>query len=112
MDGFAIFLFITTLIVFIITVILILTNPPDMGPSSSPDETSSGIPLPDSTMIGAQCPVGCTCFPNAGATTPKDKPTQMCAVLNNDVMFACPARCCQPTCINQDVQEIEPRVGN
>ena len=111
MDGFAIFLFITTLIVFIITVILILTNPPSLSPGA-PDETSSGIPLPDSTMIGAKCPVGCTCFPNAGATTPKDKPTQMCAVLNSDVMFSCPAQCCQPTCINQDVQEIEPRVGN
>ena len=112
MDGFAIFLFITTLVLFITTVILILTNPPDVSSSNSKaPETSSGIPLPDSTMIGAKCPVGCTCFPNAGATMSTDKQTQMCAMLDNNVMFSCPAQCCQPTCINQDVEGIARRVS-
>ena len=108
MDEFAIFLFIVTLVLFIITVILITLNSDD---SSSPAEptTNSGIPLPDSTMIGAKCPVGCTCFPNTGATMSSDKPTQICATLDNNVMFTCPAECCQPTCINQDVQGIAQR---
>ena len=110
MDGFAIFLFITTLVLFIITVIVILNTDSSSSPVSP--TTNSGIPLPDSTMIGAKCPVGCTCFPNAGATMPTDTPTQMCAMLDNNVMFTCPAQCCQPTCINQDVQGIAPRVGN
>ena len=110
MDGFAIFLFIVSLILFISAVSVILYN---MESTPSPaSETSSGIPLPDSTMIGAKCPVGCTCFPNTAATTSTDKPTQMCAMLDNNVMFTCPAECCQPTCINQDVQGIAPRVGN
>ena len=103
MDGFAIFLFIISLVLFVVTAGIILHNQ-----SSSPDTpgTNSGIALPDSTMIGAQCPVGCTCFPNTGATIPSDKPTQMCAMLDNNVMFSCPAQCCQPTCINQDVPGI------
>jgi hypothetical protein len=63
-------------------------------------------------MIGAKCPVGCTCFPNTDATMSSDKPTQVCAMLDNNVMFKCPAQCCQPTCINQDVQGIKRRVGN
>lgn len=101
MDGFAIFLFIVSLVLFVVTVgIVLYTQSPN---SSAVPVTSSGIPLPDSTMIGAQCPVGCTCFPNTDATIPSDKPTQMCAMLDNNVMFSCPARCCQPTCINQDV---------
>ena len=107
MDGFAIFLFITTLVLFIITVIVILNTDSSSSPVSP--TTNSGIPLPDSTMIGAKCPVGCTCFPNTSATMPTDTPTQMCAMLDNNVMFACPAQCCQPTCINQDVQGIAPR---
>ena len=67
-------------------------------PSTSP-AMSSGIPLPDSTTIGAKCSVGCTCFPNTKATLSTDKPTQMCAMLDNDVMFSCPDECCQPTCV-------------
>ena len=110
MDGFAIFLFIISLVLFVATASIILYN---RSPSPSVSTTTnSGIPLPDSTMIGAQCPVGCTCFPNTDATMPSDKPTQFCGFLANDTMFSCPARCCQPTCINQDVEGIVPRVGN
>ena len=108
MDGFAIFLFIISLVLFIVTVGIILYNQ-TTSPSPAASATNSGIPLPDSTMIGAQCPVGCTCFPNTGATMSSDKPTQMCATLENDTMFSCPAQCCQPTCINQDVQGIAQR---
>ena len=110
MDGFAIFLFIVSLVLFVVTAgIVLYTQSPS---SSAVPMTSSGIPLPDSTMIGAKCPVGCTCFPNTDATIPKDEPTQMCAMLDNNVMFSCPAQCCQPTCINQDVEGIARRVGN
>ena len=108
MDGFAIFLFIVSITLLVISLIIIFTS----DRTDLVSATSSGIPLPDSTMIGAQCPVGCTCFPNTAATTPSDKPTQMCAMLNNDVIFSCPPECCQPTCITQDVQEIARRVGN
>ena len=105
MDEFAIFLFVFSLALFIATAIIILYNQSTTPLSPAfQDQTSSGILLPDSTMIGAQCPVGCTCFPNTGATIPSDKPTQMCAMLDNNVIFSCPAQCCQPTCINQDVQ--------
>lgn len=107
MEGGAIVLFAISLILFVAAVIVILYNMNE-NPSSIPS-TNSGFPLPDSTMIGAQCPVGCTCFPNAGATTPTDKPTQLCGFLDNGVLFSCPAKCCQPTCINQDVQGIAPR---
>ena len=107
MDGFAIFLFIFSLVLFISAVIIIVYN--QSTTPAVPDQTSSGIPLPDSTMIGAKCPVGCTCFPNTDATMSTDKPTQVCAMLDNNVMFSCPAECCQPTCINQDVQGIAPR---
>jgi len=106
MDRIAILLFIVTLVLFLVTIGIIM-----LGSNSSRDEseTSSGIQLPDSTMIGAQCPVGCTCFPNTDATMSSDTPTQMCAMLDNNVMFSCPAQCCQPTCINQDVQGIPQR---
>ena len=104
MDGVAIFLFIVSLVLFIITVIVILNTDSSSSPVSP--TTNSGIALPGSTMIGAKCPVGCTCFPNTDATIPSDKPTQMCAMLDNNVMFSCPAQCCQPTCINQDVPGI------
>jgi len=106
MDEIAIFLFIVTLILFITTLVFIALNNDSSSPSPS---TNSTFPLPDSTMIGAKCPVGCTCFPNAGATMSSDKPTQICATLDNNVMFSCPAQCCQPTCINQDVQGIAQR---
>lgn len=109
MDGFAIFLFIVSLVLFVSAAVVVLYNTSG-APSPNP-ATSSGIPLPNSTKIGAQCPVGCTCFPNTGATLSSDKPTQMCAMLDNDVMFSCPPQCCQPTCINQDVQGIVPRVS-
>ena len=109
MDGFAIFLFILSIALFVaFTVIVLYDQTLVPGPSSTP---SSGFPLPDSTMIGAQCPVGCTCFPNTGATTSTDNPTQVCAFLDNDTMFSCPPQCCQPTCINQDVQVIARRVS-
>ena len=107
MDEVSIFLFIVTLVLFTTAVSLILYKRSSAPPRMQ--ETSSGIPLPDSTMIGAQCPVGCTCFPNTGATLSSDKPTQICATLDNNVMFSCPPQCCQPTCINQDVQGIAPR---
>lgn len=107
MDGGAITIFIVSLILFIAAVVVVLYNA-TITPSPAP-ETLSGIPNPNSSWIGAQCPVGCTCFPNTGATLPSDKPTQKCAYLSNDVMFDCPAECCQPTCINQDVQGIAPR---
>ena len=108
MDGFAIFLFIVSLILFIATAIIILYSQ-STTPAVPDDKTSSGIPLPDSTMIGAQCPVGCTCFPNMDATMSTDTPPQVCAMLDNNVMFTCPAQCCQPTCINQDVLGIAQR---
>jgi hypothetical protein len=107
MDGSAIFLFIVSLVLFVAATAVVLYNASEIP--AVPDQTSSGIPLPDSTMIGAKCPVGCTCFPNMDATTPSDKPTQVCAMLDNNVMFSCPAQCCQPTCINQDVEGIARR---
>ena len=109
MDGVAIFLFIISFVLFITTTVVLLYSQTN---STTPEsDTGSGIPLPDSTMIGAQCPVGCTCFPNTMATLPSDTPTQFCGYLDNDKMFTCPAQCCQPTCINQDVQGIAPRVS-
>jgi hypothetical protein len=108
MDGFAIFLFIVSLVLFVVTAGIVLYNQTAVT-SHAARGTNSGIPLPDSTMIGAKCPVGCTCFPNTDATTPSDKPTQVCAMLDNNVMFSCPAQCCQPTCINQDVEGIARR---
>lgn len=107
MDGGLIAFFMISLILFIAAIVIILFNASET-PSEVP-ETSSGIPNPNSTWIGAKCPVGCTCFPNMGATLPTDTPTQKCAYLSNDVMFDCPAECCQPTCINQDVQGIARR---
>jgi len=107
MEEGAITLFVISLILFVAAVAVILYNA-SMAPSPVP-LTSSGIPNPNSTMIGAKCPVGCTCFPNTDATLPTDKPTQFCGYLSNDTMFSCPAECCQPTCINQDVQGIAQR---
>ena len=107
MEGGAIVLFIISLILFVAAIVVVLFNTSET-PSSTPS-TNSGFPLPDSTMIGAKCPVGCSCFPNTGATTPSDKPTQLCGFLDNGVLFGCPAKCCQPTCINQDVQGIAQR---
>lgn len=101
MEGEAFTVFIISLIIFIVAVVILLYNK-TTTPGPAP-ETSSGIPNPNSSWIGAKCPVGCTCFPNTGATLPTDKPTQKCSYLSNDVMFDCPAECCQPTCINQDV---------
>lgn len=108
MEGGAIALFVISLILFVVAAIIILYNASMVAPSLVP-ETNSGIPNPNSTMIGAKCPVGCTCFPNTAATLPTDKPTQFCGYLSNDTMFSCPAECCQPTCINQDVQGIAQR---
>ena len=96
MDGSAMFFFLVSLTLLITTAVLILYSW-SMTPMASPG--SGTAPLPDSTMIGAQCPMGCTCFPNTVATVPSDTPTQVCAMLDNDTMFKCPARCCQPTCI-------------
>ena len=107
MDEVSIFLFMLTLVLFTTAVTLILYKRSSAPPRMQ--QTSSGLPLPDSTMIGAKCPVGCTCFPNTDATMSSDTPTQMCAMLDNNVMFSCPAQCCQPTCINQDVQGIQRR---
>ena len=107
MEGGAIAIFIVSLIMFIAAVVILIYNT-TTTPSPAP-ETSSGIPNPNSTSIGAKCPVGCTCFPNTGATLPTDAPTQKCGYLSNDVMFDCPPECCQPTCINQDVQGIAQR---
>ena len=109
MDGFAILLFIVSLVLFVAATAVVLYNASEAP--AVPGQTSSGIPLPDSTMIGAKCPVGCTCFPNTDATMPTDKQTQFCGFLANDTMFSCPAQCCQPTCINQDVEGIAQRVG-
>ena len=103
MEGGAIILFMISIVLFVAAVVVVLFTTGDTI------TTNSGFPLPNSTKIGAQCPVGCTCFPNTGATTPTDKPTQFCGFLDNGVMFGCPARCCQPTCINQDVQGIAQR---
>jgi len=107
MDRIAIGFFIISIVLFIAASIIILYNAYSTSPAVP--LTNSTFPLPDSTMIGAQCPVGCACFPNTGATLPTDKPTQLCAFLDNGIMFGCPAQCCQPTCINQDVQGIARR---
>ena len=107
MDGGAFIIFIISLILFLIALLMVLYNE-STTPSPAPS-TASGIPNPDSTMIGAQCSVGCTCFPNPDATLPSDKPTQMCAYLSNDVMVKCNPECCQPTCVNQDVPNFKVR---
>ena len=96
MDGLAIILFIVSLVIFTLALYFVLMQP--VSQTSSP-QTSSGYPLPKGSMIGAQCPVGCTCFPNVGATTASDLPTQVCAFLSDDVMFSCPSQCCQPSCL-------------
>ena len=95
MDGLAIILFIVSLVSFLLAVYFLFMQP---VPSTSPS-TNSGYPLPKGSMIGAQCPVGCTCFPNTDATTPTDAPAQVCAYLSDDVMFSCPPQCCQPSCL-------------
>jgi hypothetical protein len=99
MDGGAFIIFIVSLILFLIALLIVLYNE-SMTPSLMPTT---------STMIGAQCSVGCTCFPNPDATLPSDKPTQMCAYLSNDVMVKCNPECCQPTCVNQDVPNFKVR---
>ena len=106
MDG-GIIIFITSFVLLVAALVVIIYNT-SVTPAPVP-ETASGIPNPNSSWIGAQCPVGCTCFPNTGATMSSDKPTQKCAYLSNDVMFDCPAECCQPTCINQDVPNFAVR---
>lgn len=107
MDRGALIIFIISLILFVIALLMVAYND-SVTPSPIPT-TSSGIPNPDSTMIGAQCSVGCTCFPNEGATMPSDTPTQMCAYLSNDVLVKCKPECCQPTCVNQDVPDFKVR---
>ena len=107
MDELSILLFILSFALLVATVAVILYD--KSTGTRAPKQTSSGIPLPQSSMIGAQCPVGCTCFPNPDATTSNDSPTQICALLDNDTMIACPPECCQPTCVNQDVQGIMQR---
>ena len=102
MDG-ALIIFIISLILFVIALLMVLYND-SVTPSPAPS-TPSG----NSTMIGAQCSVGCTCFPNPDATLPTDKPTQMCAYLSNDAFVKCNPECCQPTCVNQDVQNFKVR---
>ena len=97
MDGLAVILFILSLIVFLLAVYFVFMQPVSNTPSP---QTSSGYPLPKGSMIGAQCPVGCTCFPNADATMSTDSPTQVCAFLSDDVMFSCPPQCCQPSCLS------------
>lgn len=96
MDGFAIVLFFVALISFIGAMYLILTRP--VPEEEDQGLTPAGMSLPSGSMIGAQCPVGCACFPNANATRPSDTPTQVCAFLSDNVMFSCPAQCCQPSC--------------
>lgn len=91
MDGIAILLFIVSLVTFATSLFLIWIQDVPMeaaAPEESPD-------LPQSTMIGAQCPVGCTCFPNSKGSGP----TQVCGQLDNGTMFKCPDKCCQPTCL-------------
>lgn len=107
MNGSAIAIFVVSLIMFVTSIVLVMYNASRLP--APVDVTSSGIPNPNSSWIGAKCPVGCTCFPNSGATLPTDKPTQMCGYLSNNTMFNCPAECCQPTCINQDVQNFMVR---
>ena len=99
MDGGAFIIFIVSLILFIIALYNYSVTP-------SPWPTTA---FGRSTMIGAQCSVGCTCFPNPDATLPSDKPTQKCAYLSNDVMVGCNPECCQPTCVNQDVPNFKVR---
>lgn len=98
MSGGTVAVFIIALTVFITAVVMILYNASTTTVTTI-EETASGFPLPNSSWIGAQCPVGCTCFPNPSATQSTDKPIQKCAYLSNDVMFDCPSACCQPTCV-------------
>lgn len=85
MDGLAIVLFLVSLIAFLVAMYMIWSQPVSVSPA--PVE-SSGLPTPSGSMIGAQCPVGCTCFPDAG-----------CGFLSDNVMFSCPSACCQPSCV-------------
>jgi len=102
MDG-ALIIFIISLFLFITALLVVMYN--ETVTPSPAAAMGSGT----STMIGAQCSVGCTCFPNPDATLPSDKPTQMCAYLSNDVMVKCNPECCQPTCVNQDVPNFKVR---
>ena len=97
MDGAALILFIISLIMFVVSLYFVYSKQP--ASPSSETQASSGWPLPTGSMIGAQCPVGCTCFPNADATLPTGTAAQVCAYLSDDVMFSCPSQCCQPSCV-------------
>lgn len=94
MDGAAIALFVISLIFLIISFLMIAYSQSQIPPT--PPDTSSGIPIPATTWIDKQCPVGCTCFPNASTSSGS---SQVCAYLSNDVMLACPPECCTPSCI-------------
>lgn len=94
MDGAAIALFVISLIFFILAVLVIWYTRNNLP--APPADTSSGIPIPAGSWIGQQCPVGCTCFPNASTTAGS---SQVCSYLSNDVMLACPPACCTPSCV-------------
>ena len=88
--GASIF-FIVSLMVFLATAIYILYQ--DSLQPSNPD-VDQGLPAPPmSSYIGKSCPVGCSCFPRQDTSG-----KQMCAYLDNNVMFGCPPDCCTPSC--------------
>ena len=90
MGAGATIFFMVSLVVFLGTIIYILSQNPLPAPD---DKSSFGSPVPMSSLIGKACPVGCTCFPKQDRSG-----TQMCSYLDNDVMFRCPAECCTPSC--------------
>ena len=91
MDADATLFFIISLLIFLGTLGYILYTNPLRAPM---DQSSFGSPVPMSSMIGKSCPVGCTCFPKQDRSG-----TQMCAYLDNAVMFGCPPECCTPSCV-------------
>ena len=83
--------FIISLVVFLATAIYILYQ--DSLRESEGDSTPTAPTLPMSSYIGKSCPVGCSCFPRQDTSG-----KQMCAYLDNNVMFGCPPDCCTPSC--------------
>ena len=83
--------FMISLTVFLAVAIYILYQ--NSLQPSKPD-VDQGLPAPPmSSYIGKSCPVGCSCFPRQDTSG-----KQMCAYLDNNVMFGCPPDCCTPSC--------------
>lgn len=83
--------FIISLTVFLATTVYILYQ--DSLRNSGEGSPTPTPTLPMSSYIGKSCPVGCSCFPRQDTSG-----KQMCAYLDNNVMFGCPPDCCTPSC--------------